>query len=62
MALFVMGTPIMFVLGTYFADWHIKKLAHNGGESVYPKTVRETVESYRRQNKYIIQEYPWNDD
>lgn len=62
MMLFVVGSPIVFVSGVYIAEWHIKRLAHNGGESNYPRVVQDTVESYRRQNKYIIQEYPWDDD
>lgn len=54
--------PIVFISGVAFGEWHVKKLAKNGGEERYPQFVQDAVESYREQNEYILQEYPWDDD
>lgn len=47
---FIVGAPLMLAAGMFIAEWHIGRLARNGGESNYPQFVQNTVESYRRQN------------
>lgn len=47
--------PMFFVGGIVAGKKHVVYLAHNGGEEKYPKKIREAVQTYRDNNKYIIE-------
>ena len=54
--------PIIFMSGAIIGKYHIKKMAREGGEKRYPEFIRNAVEKYREDNKYLLQEYPWDND
>ncbi|AUX10819.1 hypothetical protein AArcSl_3213 [Halalkaliarchaeum desulfuricum] len=44
------GIPFVFVGGFFLGKLHVKRLAHHGGESRYPKRVERVVKKYRREH------------
>jgi len=51
LVLFVLTIPVplLFVVGFYSGKRHIRHLAKQGGEEVYPDAVQRVVRKYRRE-------------